>query len=129
MKDDKKGSPKDGRRGSPVSASSNGHSVDENEGSNEDIVVLKNRLNEALRKSSNLASDLSDMAEKNEANWQPPVLPHFNKYGTKPILSVDVNLGEGISDKIIVYEGESSKTVSDRLAAKFTISEETKQKF
>lgn len=30
----------------------------------------------------------------------------------KPILSVDVNLGEGVIEKIIVYEGETSKQVS-----------------
>lgn len=53
----------------------------------------------------------------------------FLKYGTKPILSVDVNLGEGISEKIIVYEGETAKAVSERLAGKFTISLETKLKF
>lgn len=37
----------------------------------------------------------------------------------KPILSVDVNLGEGVSEKIIVCEGETAREVSERLMKKY----------
>jgi hypothetical protein len=39
-----------------------------------------------------------------------------------PLLSVDVNLGEGQKEKLIVYEGESAKIVALALAAKHNLS-------
>lgn len=47
----------------------------------------------------------------------------------KPVLSVDVNLGEGISEKLMVYEGESAYEVSLRLVAKYKIDECLRGKF
>lgn len=40
----------------------------------------------------------------------------------KPILSVNVNLGNNINENIVVYEGESPKQVCERLSSKFTLS-------
>lgn len=39
-----------------------------------------------------------------------------------PLLSVDVNLGEGQKEKIIVYEGETARLVALALAAKHNLS-------
>jgi hypothetical protein len=47
----------------------------------------------------------------------------------KPILSVDVNLGDGVSDKIMVFEGETAFEVSQRLVEKYKIDESLRQKF
>ena len=47
----------------------------------------------------------------------------------KPILSVDVNLGEGVVEKIIVFEGESATQVADRLSERFKIDEQMRLKF
>ena len=49
-------------------------------------------------------------------------LPTSASINMRPVLSVDVNLGGGIAEKIIVYEGETAKQVSERLSRKFTLS-------
>jgi hypothetical protein len=38
-----------------------------------------------------------------------------------PLLSVDVNLGEGQKEKIIFYEGDTAHLVSLNLAAKYNL--------
>jgi len=40
-----------------------------------------------------------------------------------------VNLGEGVTEKIIVYEGETSIQVANRLAENFKIDDVMKNKF
>lgn len=47
----------------------------------------------------------------------------------KPILSVDVNLGEGVNEKLIVYQGENANEVSRRLVEKYNIDETLRSKF
>jgi hypothetical protein len=88
-----------------------------------DIADLKDRLNQALKPPppSPYCPD--------EPRELPGYLCGNYKYGTRPILSIDVNLGEGLSEKIIVFEGETAHEVAERLGAKYTISEETKLMF
>jgi hypothetical protein len=47
----------------------------------------------------------------------------------RPILSVDVNLGEGICEKLTVFEGETALEVSQRLVQKYNIAESLRAKF
>ena len=47
----------------------------------------------------------------------------------RPMLSIDVNLGEGVSEKLVVYEGESAGEVSQRLVEKYHIDDSLRVKF
>lgn len=44
-------------------------------------------------------------------------------------MSIDVNLGEGLSEKLLVFEGESAVEVSHRLVDKYNIDEALRLKF
>ena len=45
------------------------------------------------------------------------------------MMSVDVNLGNGLTEKLVVFEGESAFDVSTRLVEKYQIDEAMRVKF
>ncbi len=46
----------------------------------------------------------------------------------QPLLFIDVNLGSESSERIVVYEGETAKTLSKNFCDKHNLDEETQQK-
>jgi hypothetical protein len=65
-----------------------------------EIAELKDRLNQALKVPAYPPPYCADEPRELTGFLAGPY-----KYGTRPILSIDVNLGEGLSEKIIVFEG------------------------